>query len=438
VDDRLMLEPELADRIVAQVDGLADELVAAVADAVRIPSVTPRYPGQDYAALVGGESQVSRFVAQIYRLAGAEVELFALEQGRENAVGVIAGSGGGQSLIFNGHVDVVPPGDDAWRGGSPWSGLVEDGRVWGRGSCDMKGGVLAQAFAAVALTRAGVRLRGDLLLEAVVGEEMMEHQLGTTACIERGFRADAAVVAEPSGPPDRLAVVPVTSGILSFTLAVEGKATHAAMRGETITQGGYGAEVGVSAIDKAIELYDVLRELEREWGNTKRHPLYRPGHFAIYPGVVVGGPTSGLVPFFIADAARLEYVVIHHPDEPADDVRAEIEHHVQGAASLDPWLVEHPPTVTWNHAWPPSVVDVEHPIVAAASAAHERASGEPARLRGFAAVDDASFLTAAGIPAITYGPGDLRVAHAADEHVEIAELVTATRAYALLAAAWCG
>jgi hypothetical protein len=95
VDDRLMLEPELADRIVAQVDGLADELVAAVADAVRIPSVTPRYPGQDYAALVGGESQVSRFVAQIYRLAGAEVELFALEQGRENAVGVIAGSGGG-------------------------------------------------------------------------------------------------------------------------------------------------------------------------------------------------------------------------------------------------------------------------------------------------------------------------------------------------------
>jgi acetylornithine deacetylase/succinyl-diaminopimelate desuccinylase-like protein len=276
------------------------------------------------------------------------------------------------------------------------------------------------------------------VLEAVVGEEMMEHDLGTTACIERGYRADAAVVSEPSGPPDRLAVVPVTSGILSFTLSVEGKATHASMRGETISAGGYGDEVGVNAIDKAIDLYGALRSLEREWGQTKRHPLYRPGHFAIYPGVFVGGPTSGLVPFFIADAARIEYVVIHHPGEAADEVRSEIERHIERAAALDPWLREHPPTVTWNHAWPQSVVDAEHPIVAETCAAHEGASGEPARLRGFAAVDDASFLTAAGIPAISYGPGDLRVAHAVDEHVEIAELITATRTYALLAASWCG
>jgi acetylornithine deacetylase/succinyl-diaminopimelate desuccinylase family protein len=438
VDAGVTLEPEVADRIVAQVDALAGELVSAVSAAVRIPSITPRYPGQDYAELVGGESRVSRFVADVYRRAGAEIDVFALEEGRENAVGVIAGSGGGRSLIFNGHVDVVPPGDASWRGGGPWSGLVEDGRIWGRGSCDMKAGVLAQAFAAIAIAQAGVRLRGDLVLEAVVGEEMMEHELGTTACIERGYRADAAVVSEPSGPPDRLAVVPVTSGILSFTLSVEGKATHASMRGETITDGGYGAEVGVSAIDKAIDLYRALRSLEREWGRTKRHPLYRPGHFAIYPGVFVGGPTSGLVPFFIADAARIEYVVIHHPGESADEVRAEIERHVERAAALDPWLREHPPTVTWNHAWPQSVVDVGHPIVGATCAAHERASGEAAQLRGFAAVDDASFLTAAGIPAISYGPGDLRVAHAVDEHVEIAELMTATRTYALLAASWCG
>lgn len=433
-----MLEQDVAERILAQVDALADELVDAVAAAVRIPSITPRYPGQDYAAIVGGEGRVSRFVADVYRRAGAEVELFALEPGRENAVGLITGSGGGRSLIFNGHVDVVPPDPGTWRGGGPWSGLVADGRVWGRGACDMKGGVLAQAFAAVALAQAGVHLRGDLVLEAVVGEEMMEHELGTTACIERGYRADAAVVAEPSGPPDRLAVVPVTSGILSFTLAVEGKATHATMRGETITPGGYGAEVGVSAIDKAIDLYGALRSLEREWAETKRHPLYRPGHFAIYPGVVVGGPTSGLVPFFIADAARIEYVVIHHPDDAAADVRLEIEGHVAQAAALDPWLREHPPSVTWNHAWPQSVVDSEHPIVRETCTAHERASGDEALLRGFAAVDDAAFLTAAGIPAITYGPGDLRAAHAIDEHVEISELVTAARTYALLAASWCG
>jgi acetylornithine deacetylase len=434
----MSIETDVAGRIAAAVGGLADELVAAVSAAVQIPSVNPAYPGQDYDAVVGGEGRVSRMVAELYRRAGAEVDLFAVDPGRDNAVGVLAGSGGGRSLIFNGHVDVVPPGDDEWHGGGPWSGLVEGGRIWGRGACDMKAGVLAQAFAAIALQQAGIRLRGDLVLAAVVGEETMQHELGTSACVERGYRADAAVVSEPSGPPDRLAVVPVTAGILSFTLAVEGKATHAAMRGETITEGGYGAAVGVSAIDRAIDLYGALRELEREWGRSKRHPLYRPGHFAIYPGVVVGGPSSGLVPFFIADAARIEYVVVYHPGEDAADVRAEIERCVEAAAARDAWLQEHPPAVTWNHHWPQSVVEEDHPIVAATCGAHEQASGTPAVLRGFAAVDDATFLTSAGIPAITYGPGDLRVAHAVNEHVEIAELVTAARTYALLAADWCG
>ena len=160
----------------------------------------------------------------------------------------------------------------------------------------------------------------------------MEHELGTTACIERGYRADAAVVSEPSGPPDRLAVVPVTSGILSFTLAVEGKATHASMRGETISAGGYGAEVGVNAIDKAIDLYGALRALEREWGRAKRaRAVPARATSRSTPASSSGGPTSGLVPFFIADAARIEYVVIHHPGESADDVRAEIERHVERA-----------------------------------------------------------------------------------------------------------
>jgi acetylornithine deacetylase len=425
--------------LLARLDEMEHELVDAVSRAVRIPSVTPNYPGERYEDHVGGEGAVSRAVAELYREAGCEVDVFGLVPGRENAVGVLRGAGDGRSLIFNGHVDVVPPGPAAeWTGGDPWSGRVADGALWGRGSVDMKAGVVAQAFAAIALERAGIRLRGDLILEAVVGEEMMEHELGTTACIERGYRADAAVVSEPSAPPEALAVVPATPGLMWFEVSVVGRATHTSMRGETIRPGGYGSAVGVNAIDKAVIVYEALRELERRWGDEKAHPLFRPGHFSIHPGVFVGGPSSGLVPFAISDTARIDYVTWFPPDEPPEAIRAEIEACIGAAAATDPWLREHPPAVEWKSHWPSSSVDPSHPIVAAAVAAHERASGRPAVVHGFAAVHDAAFLTAAGIPAIGYGPGDLRDAHALDEHVALDQLMTAVRTYALLAADWCG
>src|SRR4029077_12194023 len=161
------------------------------------------------------------------------------EPGRENAVGVVRGSGGGRSLIYNGHVDVVPPGDPAiWTGGNPFSGRNDGQRIWGRGASDMKSGVVAQAFAARALADAKVALRGDLILEAVVGEEVMDHEAGVTATIKRGYTADAAVVSEPSAPPAPLAVVPVSPGLLWFSVTAPGKATHASMRGPTTRAGG--------------------------------------------------------------------------------------------------------------------------------------------------------------------------------------------------------
>ena len=108
---------------------------------VRIESVNPKYPGQVYDEVVGGEGEVGKFVGEIYRAIGCEVDLFAVEPGRENAVGVLKGAGGGRSLIYNGHVDVVPPGDPAnWKSGSPFSGKIDGDRVWGRGSTDMKRG----------------------------------------------------------------------------------------------------------------------------------------------------------------------------------------------------------------------------------------------------------------------------------------------------------
>ena len=122
----------------------------------------------------------------------------------------------------------------------------------------------------------------------------------------------------------------------------------------------------------------------------------------------------------------------------ADDVRRELEASITAAAEADSWLRTHPPRVEWRHHWPRSALDPAHPIVTATVLAHRVATGRAARIRGFPAVNDATWLNAAGIPAISYGPGDLRTAHAVDEHLSIDELRTATLTFALLAAGWCG
>ncbi len=437
-------ESVAVDRVLGAVDRLKDELIESLSAAVRIPSVNPKYPGEVYDEVVGGEGEVSRYMAALYERIGCTVDLFAVEPRRENAVGVLKGAGGGRSLIFNGHVDVVPVGDPAsWMSGDPFSGRVDAGRVWGRGSTDMKGGVMAQAYAAKAIRDAGLRLQGDLILEAVVGEEMMDHECGTTATLRRGYTADAAVVSEPSAPPDPLAVVPITPGTWAFSVTVTGKSTHSSMRGQTFRAGGLGAEVGVSAIDKGWYLFQAIRQLEDEWGQSKKHPLFAPGHFTISPGAVVGGPRGvqgiGFVPAYMTT----EYVCWYHPDDDPAQVRQEIERHIARAAELDPWLRLHPPTVEWTLNWPASRVDPAHPICQAVQAAHEIAAAGtrfagPPPIRGFAAVEDTSFLNLGGVPAISYGPGDIRVAHADDEFILIDELVTACRTYAVLAVTWCG
>ena len=124
-------------------------------------------------------------------------------------------------------------------------------------------------------------------------------------------------------------------------------------------------------------------------------------------------------------------------------MRREVEQHVLNAAKLDPWLREHPPELDWKLNWPASVVDPDHPICHAVADAHEQAAegtrfaGRPP-IRGFAAVEDTAFLNIGGIPAISYGPGDIRVAHADDEYVLTDELMTAAKTYAMLALDWCG
>ncbi|MBW2617371.1 MAG: ArgE/DapE family deacylase [Deltaproteobacteria bacterium] len=434
-----MIDSKVKSDVVAAVDGLADELVQLLVDTVKIPSVNPNYAGQVYDEVVGGEGKVSKFLQPVMEDIGLKTDLWAVEAGRENLVGVYKGTGGGKSLIFNGHVDVVPPDPlDEWidESGGPWSGKISGGKIWGRGACDMKAGNAAAIIALKALLAAGYKPKGDVILEDVVGEEMMNTEAGTGATIERGYKADGAIVVEPSGPPYRLGIIPASPGVFYMIVTIKGKAVHVSVRDELIRPGGLGAAVGVNSIDKAMIVYEALNRLEEEWGQTKSHPLYtRPGHFTIHPGMITGGPSG---PFVVSDESTIHYAIWCAPQEKEEDIKAEVEEQIRRFAQTDPWLRENPPKVEWPLYWPPYDVPVDAPICQAVHTAYQAALDEEPKYYGFAAVDDAAFLNLAGIPAITIGPGSITVAHAPNEHVEIEELMDACRIYALAIVEWCG
>lgn len=432
-----MLDAKAVNDVLKAVDDLKGELVKITSDIVKIPSINPTYVGINREDVIGGESKVNAYFKPLLEGIGMKTELIEEEKERANLVGVLKGTGGGKSLIFNGHVDVVPPQPDAyWTETTPWSGEVSDGKVWGRGACDMKGGDAAAFIALKALLQAGYKPKGDVLLEYVVGEENMNTEAGVGAVIKRGYTADAAIVVEPSGPPGRLQLCPASPGVFYMTCTIKGKPVHASVRDELIRAGGAGAKVGVSSIDKAMVIYEGLNKLEQEWGQTKSHPVFtRPGHFCIYPGEISGGPNGA---FVISEESRLAYSIWTAPQDDPEDVKKEIEEHIARVAQTDPWLRENPPKVEWLLFWPPFDVPVDAPICKSISAAYQMALGKPIDVYGFAAVDDGAFLNLAGIPAVTIGPGNLYVGHAPNEFVYIDELVDAAKIYALSILDWCG
>ena len=434
----------IKDQVLKRIDGMATEVIEHISNFIKIESTNPKYPGTDYDDTVGGEGDASRYVAELFGQAGAEVDLFAVELGRENAVGVVKGKGGGRSLILNGHVDVVPVGNsEDWSDGQPWSGRVEGGKVHGRGSTDQKSGVIAMTMAASALKREGIQLNGDLLLEAVVGEEVMDHESGVSATVDRGYRADGAIVTEPTGPPEPLSVVPTSPGLLWFSVTANGKAAHSSVRDETFRAGGRGEAVAVDAIEKGMLIYNGLRRLEDEWGITKHHDLFKPGHFTIHPGVITGGPHGVLVPFIISQFCTIEYAAWFPPDEDVESIKSEIANYVQGIAATDSWLSANPPEIDWKLHWPAFSVPEDDPIVTTVAQAHRQANGADPRIgggdiAGFCAVCDATFLNEAGIPTVVYGPGDIVQAHTVDEWCDTDDIIAAARTFALAAIDWCG
>jgi len=349
---------------------------------------------------------------------------------RPLTVGTLRGSGSGRSLIVNGHIDVVSAGDTARWTSPPFAADVRDGRIYGRGSSDMKGGIGAALFAVRALRECGVELRGDLFFETVPDEETCA--MGTIAAIARGYRADAGLVPEPT----KLNLWVATRGLLHGTLSVEGRSAHAEMNQPHWREGG-----GVNAIAKATAMLAALGKLENEWSERedKRHPLL--GRPFIHPTIIRGGVFISNIPERCDVAVNTTYLPADADEGGYGSVpRGELERAVADAAARDEdgWLAEHPPTWTWYTDYPPSEIDPATPIVDVVRAAAGEL-GIDAVPEGIDTTYDGALLTLfAMTPSPAFGPGDLARAHAVDEWVGIDELVLGARLYARVIAAWCG
>ena len=416
-------------RVLDHVDALQHPMMQLVESVVRIPSVS----GTD------GENDAQAFMAARLAEAGLDVDHWridldeitaqpsfpGMEVPRTEAWGLVgrrAGTGDGATLMLNGHVDVVPTGDpDAWPA-APFAATTRGGALLGRGTCDMKAGLVAALWATEAIAAAGVRLRGDLLVAPVQGEE--DGGLGTYATLDRGWRADACVIPEPTS----LAIVPANSGALTFRLRVRGEATHAARRLE-----------GVSAIEKFLPVWHALQALEQ-----RRHEVVDPrmSRWSLaHPlsiGQVRAGDWASSVPDLLVAEGRLGVAI----GEPAEHARAALERAVGEACDGDPWLRTHPVEVEWwGGQYASGAIDPDSPLVGWVGDAHRVAAGTSTSPEVYGAPygSDLRLLTGmGGIPTLQYGPGDARLAHGPYDSVPIDEVLVTARTLALVALQVCG
>jgi acetylornithine deacetylase len=361
----------------------------------RNPSLVPGAPG---------EGELASFLRDTLTSWGFEARLQEAAPGRPNVIAVLRGSGGGRSLMFNGHLDVV--GVDGMTH-APFDAEEKNGRLYGRGASDMKGGVAAMCAAAA---RVRGRLKGDLVIAGVVDEEWQS--IGTSTLIASGVRTDAAIVTEPT----QLGFMPAHKGFAWLQATLYGRAAH-----------GSRWDIGVDAIRHAGLLLAELDRVDREELPSRIHDLL--GRPSLHASFIEGG--IGLSTYPDRCVLRLERRTV--PGETADDALRELRAACDRVRSS---VTELTADVDLLFAQPPSDVGPEAPIAKALTSVLATHRLDPAP-RGMSAWTDAALLNAAGIPAVCFGPGDMGLAHAAEEYIGVDEVERGTELLAVLATAWC-
>lgn len=415
-------------RVLEVIDETSEDMLALLVELVRIPSESGSDEENGAQAQLAGVLDRWGLETDHWRIPLQETlahpDFPGSEVPRTEAWGLVArsaGLGDGASLMFNGHIDVVPPGPaETWRTGHPYSGRLVGENLHGRGTCDMKGGLVSALWALTALRAAAAPLRGDVLLASVQGEE--DGGLGTFALLQRGWRADACVIPEPTS----LDIVPANAGALTFRLRIVGQATHASRHLE-----------GISAVGKLWPVWSALVELER-YRNVAVDPLVARWElpYPICIGTVSSGVWASSVPDLLVAEGRMGVAL----DEPVEKARAALEEAVAVACTHDAWLRDHPVQVEWwGGQFAPGRLPADAPLLGKMRSAHEDVTGgRRQQVWGATYGSDLRLMQGAGIPTLQYGPGDAAFAHSTNEFVPFPEVIAAARALAVLALDVCG
>ncbi len=438
--DSTQLTP--AERALAdEIAGRRDEIVALACDLIRFDTQSraePTSPARQDAALqafLGDRLRRGGADVDIWEPGPAEVENHPLTPaegigfaGRPQLAAKFAGTGGGRSLLLNGHIDVVTARmEDGWTH-DPFDPQVGGGRISGRGSCDMKGGIASMVVAAEALARTGA-LRGDVVVCTNTDEEC--GGWGALACARHGVSADFAIVPEPSG----LEVWPACRGSAYCTVTVPGRAGHAEQEHAHFRSGG-----AVNAIEKTQHLLAGVDRLRLDWKSRpeSQHPLL-PAPDIVCTRLVAD---SGWI-VTIPNRATLMLAVLVLPGQAdhagwTSTVQQEVETYLRRWCDADPWLAENPPTFQWHTEVNPSETPLDTPSVRALLGANA-ALGLPLALGGLGSwYDGATFALEANTPALMYGPSHIDWAHTVGEYVPIDDLVHCAQGIAVAGLRLCG
>ena len=373
------------------------EVVKICQDLVGIQSVNP--PGNELAA--------AEYVAAVLEKSGVQAELVKHSETRASVLARLKGQGKAPALFYNGHLDTVPVGAEKWVH-EPFAGVVAEGKVWGRGAADMKGGLAAMMAAVKALASARIPLKGDLLLAATAGEEIDSLGAAAIAKMPTLGAVQALFIAEPTYNEIFIA----EKGVLWVEIETFGKTAHGSM-----------PEKGRNAIMMMVE---IIKEFEKLVIPFKTHPIL--GGFTRSINTIAGGVKTNVVPDHCVATLDMRTV----PGQEHSVILSQIENIVQGLGTKVPGFKAAAKTVN-DH---PSVeTSPSEPVLQNFSSIVTEMTGRKAVLKGANYFSDAvGFLPVLKVPLLLFGPGDPGLAHQPNENVEVCKLVEAARIYAVTAA----